>query len=67
MYLINEKLIKYFTAATLTWGLNLIRPKFSAIYNREKPQLSDSIIFTCKSGARALVAAQNAMSMGYTK
>lgn len=54
-------------AAALEWAHNLITPKFESYFERTKPQLADPIIFTCRSGRRALTAAQRAISAGYRK
>ncbi|XP_017785656.1 PREDICTED: heat shock protein 67B2-like [Nicrophorus vespilloides] len=45
---------------------NLTDEKFEAIYQREKPKLNDDIVFSCKSGMRALKALKVAADMGFS-
>jgi len=39
---------------------------FKKSYGKSKPQLETSIIFSCKSGKRALKGLQDAHNLGYT-
>lgn len=48
-------------------ALSLNNRQFKTKYQREKPILSDEIIFYCKAGIRSENAAIAAMKLGYTK
>lgn len=51
----------------LSWAFNLSDAEFESLYRRKKPRYSDPIIFTCKIGRRALIAAREAISLGFLK
>lgn len=41
--------------------------EFMKLYGREKPHCDQVIIFSCKTGRRAGIAADTAVNLGYTK
>lgn len=41
--------------------------EFKRLYGRDRPQYDQEIIFSCKTGRRAGLAADEAVKFGYTK
>jgi len=56
-----------FTVSKVYSELRLSAPAFGAKYERTKPGPYDEVIFYCKFGEMAQVAAETALSIGFRK